>query len=819
MHVWRVSVLIAACLAALSGLVYSADSYIGVYTEPHDEPFGVLVGVVPGAPAALSGLRDGDVIIAVNGVPFETPGTPLTQQFTEAVSQMPVGGQVTFTVYRDLPEFALSVNGALLETDYPLQELPGAISSMSIMDRIEFSAARLPCEVDIIVTAGLRPGAYGEPFPVNAKLACDIADRETQVREFLNTLVDRASAPGSSTAVKVDGYKRDVRSDTDDLWLRLNERATPNDGTRLTRPVYLLRDGLKCEAVTRAITQPAARACDFGVDGYPLLQAQAAGLLDLDGLRADVPALRAGLTAEEHLDVLQLIVETAALYIQEAFAGFTPEELTFIASQREELTDAFPANHYIDREDEDPQRAQLNTDLVQLAGKLKLEPLLLAQLTLAEVANAGYLDGLKRDLLSEFAGHTSDDLLLERDTPYGKLVITGTESSWRQGNRTEHQNVCVQIDLGGDDFYATTAGSGISLEQPVGLLIDLGGDDAYESTMRYSQGSGSMGCGLLIDVSGDDVYTGLEWSQGCGFFGCGALIDMAGDDTYRGLAFCQAAAIFGTGLLYDISGDDRCEAQMKSQAFGGSRGIGLLIDVSGDDYRYAKGKYPTGYGDPGVFDAWSQGCAMGFRGIASGGIAGVIDLAGSDYNEAGNFSQGGGYYFGYGFFHDLGWEDDRYLGSRYNQGFCAHQAIGVFLEEGGDDTYSTRQAVAQGLAWDECCTMFIDYAGDDTYNGGGGFSQGASAHNALCVMWDRNGRDSYKYAPGQARAGGNDYHGGTSLSLFIDEGGAKDYYNAAVSGNNLVSGWPEYGFFADLPGTLAEALAEDAWVAMWRAQE
>jgi hypothetical protein len=658
----------------------------------------------------------------------------------------------------------------------------------------------------------------GEPIAANTSMLCDIADSEPQARTFLNMLVDNASAPGSATAIKVDGQKRNVRADTDDLWRRLDERATPDDGTRLTRPVYLLRDGLKCEAVTRAVTTPAAEACLRGVDGYPVLQSQAAGLLDINGLFAEVPALRSGISAEEHLDVLQLIVETAALYTEEAFADYTPAELEFIASQREELTDAFPAIDYVDQDTEDPRRGKNNTDLVKLGGKLKLESLLLAQLTLAEVADAEYLAGLKRDLLAEFAGHTGDDVLLTRDTPYGKIVITGTGSSWRQGNNPDHENVCVQIDLGGDDFYATTAGSGISLAQPVGLLIDLGGNDAYESTMRYSQGSGSLGCGLLIDVSGDDVYTGLQWAQGCGFFGCGALVDMAGNDTYRGLELCQAAAIFGTGILYDITGNDRVEAQMKSQAFGGSLGVGLLVDAAGDDYRYAKGKYPTGYGDPGIFDSWSQGCAMGFRGIASGGIAGVIDLAGRDYNEAGNFSQGGGYYFGYGFFHDLGWEDDRYVGSRYNQGFCAHQAVGVFLEEGGNDTYATRQAVAQGLAWDECCTMFIDYAGDDTYNGGGGFSQGASAHNALCVMWDRGGRDTYNYAPGQARAGGNDYHGGTSLSLFIDEGGADDYYNAASSGNNLVSGWPEYGFFADLPGTLTAALATSDWKELWQAR-
>jgi hypothetical protein len=349
----------------------------------------------------------------------------------------------------------------------------------------------------------------------------------------------------------------------------------------------------------------------------------------------------------------------------------------------------------------------------------------------------------------------------------------------------------------------------------VGVLVDFGGNDAYESTTHYSQGSGSLGCGLLIDMSGNDEYVGLQWAQGCGFFGMGALLDVAGDDVYRGEELCQGVAIFGSGIVIDYAGNDRMDGQNKCQAFGGAHGIGLLIDCAGDDYRYAKGKYPTNYGDPGIFDSWSQGCAQGFRGYASGGIAGIIDLSGVDYNEAGNFSQGGGYYFGYGFMHDRGWEGDRYLGSRYNQGFCAHEAVGVFLEEGGDDYYTTRQAVAQGLAWDECCTTFIDYAGDDRYEGGTGFSQGASAHNALCLFWDRGGRDAYVYPSGQARAGGNDYHGGTSLSLFIDEGGAEDSYDCPQSKNNLATGWKEHGFYCDLPASLGSALKDSAWSTLW----
>ena len=62
---------------------------------------------------------------------------------------------------------------------------------------------------------------------------------------------------------------------------------------------------------------------------------------------------------------------------------------------------------------------------------------------------------------------------------------------------------------------------------------------------------------------------------------------------------------------------------------------------------------------------------------------------------------------------DLARAADHYIGSRYDQGFAAHQAVGTFLEDGGDDRYRTRNAVNAGLAWDECVTLFRDAGGSD----------------------------------------------------------------------------------------------------------
>jgi hypothetical protein len=111
-----------------------------------------------------------------------------------------------------------------------------------------------------------------------------------------------------------------------------------------------------------------------------------------------------------------------------------------------------------------------------------------------------------------------------------------------------------------------------------------------------------------------------------------------------------------------------------------------------------------------------------------------------------------------------------------------------------NDTYETRNAVAHGLAWDESVSFFIDRGGNDHYRGGG-FSLGASAHNSICVFHDRAGEDTYLRG-GFGQAGGNDYHGGTSLSLFLDTGGAQDAYPGENLNERSVT-QPKHSVFVD----------------------
>ena len=335
---------------------------------------------------------------------------------------------------------------------------------------------------------------------------------------------------------------------------------------------------------------------------------------------------------------------------------------------------------------------------------------------------------------------------------------------------------------------------------PTAVLVDLAGHDAYECTDAFGQACGDMGVGILVDRAGNDQYIGMRFTQGAGFLGIGVLIDEAGDDTYRGIEFHQGVGHYGAGILLDRVGADRYEGHLSCQGVGLPGGYGLILDTGneGDAY-YCKGNERSGYGTSGVFEGWGQGAGMGYRNYASGGVGALIDTGGNDRIEGGNFSQGGGYFYGFGLVFNSGGNDE-YIGSRYNQGFTAHQAAGAFIDTGGNDIYRTRYAVAQGLSWDETVTLFIDESGDDTYEGGS-FSQGASAMNGIALFFDLAGRDTYLYCD-QARAGGNHYHGGTSLSFFVDAGGDEDTYPSKPN-NRILSG-KEHFIFIDLPTALPE---------------
>ncbi|WP_415902400.1 hypothetical protein ACMXYR_16565 [Neptuniibacter sp. QD29_5] len=448
--------------------------------------------------------------------------------------------------------------------------------------------------------------------------------------------------------------------------------------------------------------------------------------------------------------------------------------------------------------DDDVQRLKQHNQALNILKKVDIASLVAAAEVISVAIEPEYLSQLESDLR----------LFEQQQRDHVKVKGIKGEVLWYSekgilfagsGNNQYLENFPVIIDLGGSDQYRVPVAAARP-DSPIALLIDLGGDDRYQSAQAFAQGSGFMGVGILYDHAGNDRYTSNQpFAQGSALSGVGFLIDRHGDDLYRGIRFTQASALGkGFAVVVDGSGDDEFDAGGFAQGFAGPGAFTALISKGGDDRYHASGHYRSSYSNGvGIYKGFSQGVGVGLRHQASGGIGVLLDEGGEDAYEAGNFSQGGGYYFGWGALIDFGQQSDVYEGSRYAQGFASHSALGSFWDEGGNDHYQSWVGAANSAAWDLSATIFLDDAGDDFYAKGHSFSLGASAHNGLALFVDQQGKDTYQMYP--AKSGPNDYHGGPSLSLFVDAGGDEDSYLVNKVSNNQVNQRGESGIIVDLP--------------------
>lgn len=565
--------------------------------------------------------------------------------------------------------------------------------------------------------------------------------------------------------------EHDKQEDFDDLLHRLDLTQQFPDPQRLDLVRNLIRDPFMLEPAARDLVERSASA-------NPLRAAAHALGVTPPELTHQLPQLE---NLDAHLDYIEQTLAEAAAANDRALANLTQDERDWIVAHRIDMLEAFRDVKMLSY-DRDHQRQSNNVRLLDLLTKVDLTALFEQTAIAARLVNPAFLRSLRGNIDNPDA-----KTIASRNTPHGLILIAGTD-------RHRHARYCAALyDLGGDDVYANNIAASMPGKIPTAITVDFAGNDAYESTDHFNIACGDFGVGWLCDFEGDDSYVGRWFGQGAGFAGIGILFDERGDDHYRGLQYHQGVGHFGVGVLIDEDGDDRYDAHLASQGVGLPGGFGLLRDIDGDDHYYCKGEQPTGYGTPGVFEGWGQGFGAGYRVYASGGVGMLVDEDGRDVMEAGNFSQGGGYYYGFGVLYCGGDDDDQYIASRYGQGFGCHQAVGVMIERGGNDRYLTRNAVAQGLAWDEAGGLLLDENGDDLYEGGG-FSHGASAHNGFAMFIDRNGDDTYRFT-NQARAGGNTYHGGTSVSLFLDQGGDEDNYPSRKNNTTEHSG--VNGFFVD----------------------
>lgn len=366
-------------------------------------------------------------------------------------------------------------------------------------------------------------------------------------------------------------------------------------------------------------------------------------------------------------------------------------------------------------------------------------------------------------------------------------------------NSYDLSKIDIVVDAGGDDVYYYSA----EARPRIQLVIDCSGNDRYTSAGACGPAGACLGVSLLVDHEGNDTYEGNFLSCGASLLGVGVIVDHDGADRYSGTTCSQGAGYYGLGAVLDLGGgSDTYTAQVTSQGLGGPKGFGLLLDAWGSDFYRAYGPTPSAYGTPAVYFAMSQGVGYGIRGYDSGGVGVLCDFGGEDRYEAGEFSQGGGYYWGLGILYDRS-GNDLYFGDRYGQGYGCHQACGVLADDQGDDTYWAQCAACQGGAWDIGMGILIDRQGNDAYRADG-LSQGGAAMQAIAWLIDLDGTDRYTAAPGatHGQSSGNSYHynetGCFSFSLLLDIGGANDYYSTGrPNGQTLSTGSLNEGSPAD----------------------
>ncbi len=402
--------------------------------------------------------------------------------------------------------------------------------------------------------------------------------------------------------------------------------------------------------------------------------------------------------------------------------------------------------------------------------------------------------------------------------PQTYLCIAGRVVIGSPAADTYAQSAALVLDPGGDDLYGGRAAQANGLlGQGVGVVLDLAGDDRYASPDLIGAGTALWGVCLVRDLAGRDQYDSTGTGQGAGLFGLAWLEDDAGDDVYQARALAQGAGYAGLGLLRDKAGQDLYQVGQEGQGYAGVKAVGLLADESGHDRYLAGLSEPDHERHQHRFVSAAQGCAMGLRAGAGGGVALLLDRAGNDTYEADVFGQGVGYWYALGMLIDLGGHDS-YRMYEYGQGAGIHVGAGLLYDAGGEDLYCG-VSLAQGAAHDYGVGVLCDRAGGDRYVADRQ-AQGRAINNSLALLLDVAGDDAYFGAStnetqGIGHAGGERESG--SIALLLDLAGRDMYTGGATNGAR--DRRPDYGLvydvLADNPPSPAPAAATAGGPCPW----
>ena len=768
------------------GVYLSPRADLKKYGEQYNGKKGLYIPLVLYQSAAEdAGLLSGDVILKYDDIRFADVGkSQLLKTFKNYIrDKKKIHEPLKLNILRQKQFYKGNTDQKdIPETPYRSDDISDMVDNQLPDETITLRIYKEVMELTITAILGRRPHMRDVAPPENALL---FPEYENKTNVDITTIEHLIAA-------------HELQDAYDDLIQRLSDDEWWDDGFRTSFFRYAHRDPKKFPMMVEDITKKIAASLQTEINAVSFNQ-HAASLMDISSNIAETETMAMMVSSSTRLltRLCKYQMRLEELHTQ-AFSNLTPDECDFLKKQTPLIMKRFVDHYYLDI-NANVQEMKHHRKVSVLAKKIDYQRFYQASCLLQYLAHSKLLSAFKNFAQTpSFFDAPPKELGISGDVHCIKKIRSGYIVIGGPGFTRYTQPLSVIIDLGGDDLYLNHAGAA-TFDNKVAIIVDLNGNDHYTATEEWSQGSGFMGFGMIIDCEGEDRYTSVRLAQGCGVMGVGHVIDLKGDDQYHGQELNQGLAFWGLGSLIDYEGNDLYHGALFSQAVGGTYGLGMLVDISGNDQYFATGKHKSSYETDGIFRGSSQGFGIGFRGIASGGMGMLLDGAGSDQFMAGNFSQGGGYFFGMGILINEGTESDVYVASRYGQGFAAHSAAGILIDHGGDDIYKGLHGAIHSAAWDLGIAALIDHSGNDSYHASYTFfSQGAAAHNGFSIFLDHAGQDQYwSDQTGIAKKQSNDYHNGFSLGFFMEMGGGSDIYHCAPSSNNTQYVRGEYSIFID----------------------
>ena len=669
--------------------------YLGIYLSSRnveqsgfsckENTFVQVAGVIDGMPAEEAGLKEGDVILSLNGEPTCATGENVIASFRAIVEKQPIDSIVAMDVLRNDQRLTMTAR----------------LSAMPVHEQSEAVHPEI----------GQCPD--WRSMLDNALHAQDSYTRYTTTMEGLYEKSNAVHNPGS-----------------------VDEKE--NHPLQLSEVTYMMRHPLSAGEVARELTEKLVIPLHEKDRNIGTVVHETARLIDLEMHQTERPA-------EISFPALLRIMEETKNNVERALNNLTPEERTVLQKKalnpwddnawndvlrismkvnRAQLFEAFsPLLTFLTRDN----LSLLKEDLIHRFGKNSGPILYEAMTPVGKVIVGGPGPNVYREDAALILDLGGDDLYLNN-----------------AGGTRPGMPVALVIDWEGNDRYLSrenfSQGAGLL---GGGFLIDMGGDDTFVS-LDGSQGGGFWGIGLLYHGEGSSTYTGRTYCQGVGQMGIGLLIDQKGDDRYQCSFSGQGLGLFGgVGILIDQGGNDfyqlgglnpdfrdpsKATVSM-GQGFGhGIRadrgiqgvpgGIGVLIDEGGNDTYIA--------------DYFAQGASYYY------GLGILDDRDGDDQYISGRYAQGAGIHSSVGVLIDRKGNDFYYASVGVAQGMGHDFGVGYFEDDEGNDQYWGGMLV-QGAATNGSIGIFIDLEGNDQrafLSNGQGYSEG---RGGLGIMMTKGG--------------------------------------------------------------------------------